>query len=174
MLESKATGAKDRKMKINKGKAADLQISLSRANSPVIRRGEDTVGHQPNERVIGHSASEPTASEGDPPTANCPLCVELGQEILDVIRVIKRDVRKLRRQLQDQADNAVEKEFYSTKEAAKILKRRPFTVRQWCNLGRIDAAKAEGGRGKFGEWLIPLPEIRPIKSEGLPPLPDEH
>ena len=59
------------------------------------------------------------------------------------------------------------KESYTTAEAAKILQRRPYTVREWCRLGRVNAYKTESGRGIDEEWRISREELIRIQNEGL-------
>ena len=59
------------------------------------------------------------------------------------------------------------KEWYSTAEVAKILGKRPFTVRQWCREGRINAHKRDCGRGNEGEWEISADEIERYRNHGL-------
>jgi hypothetical protein len=39
------------------------------------------------------------------------------------------------------------KEWYTTEELARLLGKAEFTVREWCRLGRIRAAKRQSGRG---------------------------
>ena len=51
------------------------------------------------------------------------------------------------------------KEFYSTSEAARILSRAEFTVREWCRLGRVDAIKRKCGRGCTKEWALSHREL---------------
>lgn len=61
------------------------------------------------------------------------------------------------------------KEKYTTAEVAQILGKRPFTVRQWCNEGRVHAEKAECGRGEDQEWRITHEELTRMRNEGLLP-----
>lgn len=61
------------------------------------------------------------------------------------------------------------KEWYSTEEAAQILGRDAFTVREWCRLGRVSAEKKRSGRGKYQAWVISHAELRRIQREGLLP-----
>lgn len=63
------------------------------------------------------------------------------------------------------------KEWYSTAEAADILGRAEFTVREWCRLGRVRASKRPCGRGTSQEWMIAHDEIERIRNEGLLPDP---
>jgi hypothetical protein len=62
------------------------------------------------------------------------------------------------------------KEFYTTDEVAEILSRAPFTVREWCRLGRIRDQKRSCGRGTSQEWMISHAELQRIRSEGLLPV----
>ncbi len=62
------------------------------------------------------------------------------------------------------------KDFYSTDEVAAILEKAPFTVREWCRLGRIHADKRACGRGNAQEWMISHDELTRIRNEGLLPV----
>lgn len=66
----------------------------------------------------------------------------------------------------------VVQEFYSTGDVAQIMGKAEFTVREWCRLGRIKAAKRTCGRGNSKEWLISHEELQRVQSLGL--LPPEH
>jgi hypothetical protein len=66
-----------------------------------------------------------------------------------------------------QAAEAPTKDYYSTAEAAKLLGKRPYTVREWCRLGRVRGEKALSGRGLDEEWRISHAELRRIQNEGL-------
>lgn len=57
--------------------------------------------------------------------------------------------------------------FYSTTEAAKILGKSSFTVREWCRLRRIRAEKRPCGRGNSQEWMISHEELERVQAEGL-------
>jgi hypothetical protein len=64
------------------------------------------------------------------------------------------------------------KDWYSTDEVAHQLGKAPFTVRQWCRLGRVRARKRPCGRGLSAEWMISHEELTRIRNEGLLPLQD--
>ena len=59
------------------------------------------------------------------------------------------------------------KEWYSVKEVAEILGKAEFTVREWCRLGRVNAAKRDCGRGLMKEWILSYEELSRIQNQGL-------
>ena len=63
------------------------------------------------------------------------------------------------------------KDWYSTDEVAQLLGKAEFTVREWCRLGRVRAAKKGSGRGKYQSWVVSHDELLRIQREGLLPLP---
>lgn len=69
---------------------------------------------------------------------------------------------------------ALTKAYYTTAEAAELLHRKQFTVRQWARLGRINAEKTHSGRGVDPEWRISKEEIIRIQNEGLLPIPARY
>ena len=71
-------------------------------------------------------------------------------------------------------DIKVGQDFYSTQDLAKILNRDPFTVRNWCRQGRVNAEKRPGGRGGGAkEWMVSHAELERLKSQGLLPIRGE-
>jgi hypothetical protein len=66
------------------------------------------------------------------------------------------------------------KDLYSISEAAELLGRRPYTIRNWCRLQRIHAEKTHSGRGVDPEWRISREEIIRIRNEGLLPVPRRY
>jgi transposase len=62
------------------------------------------------------------------------------------------------------------KEWYIPEEAAKLLGKAKFTVREWCRHGRVHCQKKKSGRGKHQAWVISHEEILRIEREGLLPL----
>jgi predicted site-specific integrase-resolvase len=66
-------------------------------------------------------------------------------------------------------DQKAAKEWYSTDEAAQVLGKAEFTVREWCRLGRVKALKRNSGRGKYLSWVISHAELIRYQREGLLP-----
>jgi excisionase family DNA binding protein len=56
--------------------------------------------------------------------------------------------------------------WLSTTDAARVVRRSLFTVRQWCNHGRVHAAKTRNGR----QWRIRCDELERYRREGLLPV----
>ncbi len=73
-------------------------------------------------------------------------------------------------QLLQRIDGEQQKEFHTVTEAAELMGRAPYTVREWCRLGRLNASKALSGRGIDGEWRIGSEEIQRWQREGLLPV----
>jgi hypothetical protein len=63
-------------------------------------------------------------------------------------------------------------DWYTTAEAAQLLGKAEFTVREWARLGRIRANKRLSGRGAHPSWVIGHEEILRYQKEGLLPLPN--
>lgn len=59
--------------------------------------------------------------------------------------------------------------YYSVEEFAALVKRRPFTVREWCRLGRIQARKSMTHAGPTTKWVIGRTELERFRREGLLP-----
>lgn len=64
------------------------------------------------------------------------------------------------------------KEWYTTAEVAALLRKAEFTVREWCRLGRVHAAKKKAGRGAASEWIVSHTELTRVRNEGLLPDPN--
>ena len=59
------------------------------------------------------------------------------------------------------------KDWYSVEEFARLVGRSPFTCREWCRLGRIEARKKASGRGAHTAWVISHGEFLRFQREGL-------
>jgi hypothetical protein len=65
---------------------------------------------------------------------------------------------------------SVVKAYYTVDEFAALVTRAPFTVRQWCNLGRIRADRSMTQTGPSQRWAISHDEYLRFQREGLLPL----
>jgi hypothetical protein len=59
--------------------------------------------------------------------------------------------------------------WYSIGEFARLVGRSPFTVREWCRLGRVAADKKQSGRGAHPAWAISHDEFLRFQRNGLRP-----
>jgi hypothetical protein len=104
------------------------------------------------------------ASNGDGGTAT----------IASRLKRLEAGVAKLLNTLDDvrglMTSKVVLKEWHTTNEVARILGRRPYTVCEWCRLGRINATRTHSGRGEVEEWRISHQELQRVQNEGLLPI----
>lgn len=68
-----------------------------------------------------------------------------------------------------QGGRRVEREFYTTREFAKLVGRSEYTIREWCRYGQIRAEKRATGRGPEMTWKIPASEVQRVLDEGPDP-----
>jgi hypothetical protein len=87
-----------------------------------------------------------------------------------VINAILERLERIELQLDVLVNARATQEWYDTKTVGKILGRSPYSVREWCRLGRVDAEKRVCGRGTAKEWMISHEELERIKAEGLLPV----
>ena len=87
----------------------------------------------------------------------------------DRLDSIDRRLEKLEALLNQLVQQRAVKDWYSVPEAAHLLGRAEFTVREWCRLGRVCAEKRFSGRGKYQSWVISHAELLRIQREGLLP-----
>ena len=88
-------------------------------------------------------------------------------QIADLLLALHTRLDRIEDQLR--SESQVGREYYSVSEAAALLHKAPFTVREWCRLQRINARKRPSGRGRSCEWMIPVREIQRIIDQGLLP-----
>lgn len=93
--------------------------------------------------------------------------VQLNENVVAIAEVQKELQELLRNPPQ-------ERKSYSPAEAAEELSRKPYTVREWCRLGRINAKKRPTGRGDAEEWEISAEEVERIRNHGLLPIPAKY
>lgn len=78
-------------------------------------------------------------------------------------------LERIEQKLDSLLEQRLTQDFYSTADAARILSKAEWTVREWCRLGRVHAEKRLSGRGATKEWMISHEELERIRSEGLLP-----
>lgn len=83
------------------------------------------------------------------------------------MEAILERLERIERALAQLVEKQTIRDFYTTEEAAQILGKAPFTVREWCRLGRLKAEKRDSGRGNAQEWVIPREEMDRYQRHGL-------
>jgi hypothetical protein len=94
--------------------------------------------------------------------------IELRQQRIETLL---DSIQSIVTQIRNDSSGHLKKNWYSPAEAAKILGKRPYTVREWCRFGRINARKRAGGRGDAAEWEVSVEEIERYRDHGLLPIP---
>lgn len=120
--------------------------------------------HEPSAGV-GNSSPGAIAVGDEQPVALRAIAVVLATIETTLVGMDDR-IRKLQDQVAGQQNR---REWYSVSEAAKLLGKAEFTVREWCRLDRINAHKRECGRGGKREWMISRDELERIRQKGLLP-----
>ena len=89
------------------------------------------------------------------------------KEILDYLVRLESQNTEILGRLDRLECKPPQKESWSPEELAGVLKRKPFTVREWCRLGRIPAEKDKYSR----LWRVSDKEAqRLIAGGGLQPV----
>ena len=83
-------------------------------------------------------------------------------------------LERIERMLQQLLDRSTVKPHYTVDEFSLLVKRAPFTVRQWCNEGRIKAEKSMTRSGSCCRWVISHEEYERFLRDGLLPLARSH
>ena len=83
---------------------------------------------------------------------------------------MEQQLQEIRQLLMVLVERETAKEWYSTEEFARAVGKAEFTVREWCRLGRIHAAKKHSGRGAVPAWVIAHAELLRFRREGLLPI----
>ena len=95
--------------------------------------------------------------------------VETMVDIADILVQMDDRLSRIEVALNKGTEAAFQKEWYTVGEAAEILGKASFTVREWARLDRINASKRSCGRGNSSEWMISHREIERIQNKGLLP-----
>jgi hypothetical protein len=61
------------------------------------------------------------------------------------------------------------KDWYTTQEFARTVGKAEFTIREYCRLGRLRAAKRQSGRGAYPQWVLSHAELERYRRNGLLP-----
>jgi excisionase family DNA binding protein len=83
-------------------------------------------------------------------------------EILSDLKLLIAEVRKTVLYSPDQ-----QRTWFSIEEAAELLGKSPYTVREWCRAGRINARKTGEKRGSAEVWRISAQEMTRLREDGL-------
>ena len=97
---------------------------------------------------------------------------ELEQALERLVQPLAERLGRIETALDTLARRQTAKDYYTTAEAAQLLGKAEFTVREYCRMRRLRAQKRRCGRGRSKEWMIAHDELRRYQNEGL--LPPEH
>lgn len=119
------------------------------------------------------TAVAPPKIKPEPPTQTRAIAMSTTiQETVEEERAVEMLARlkRIEAAIESLVRQRTFKDWYTTDEAAEILGRASWTVREWCRLGRVHASKRTCGRGRSKEWIISHEELARIQNEGLLPL----
>lgn len=85
---------------------------------------------------------------------------------------LARRLVRLEAQVRLLSESAAPARHYTVSEFAGRVGRTPYTVREWCRLGRIHAERKSTGCGPYREWVISQQELIRYQTEGLLPSSD--
>lgn len=95
-------------------------------------------------------------------------------DIVSLLTLLSEGMRRLESQVsalrERPAVPQAPRTFYSVAELAKLVGKAPFTVRQWCNMGQINAVKRIEKRGGSALWGIAAEELERYRNDGLLPM----
>ena len=92
-------------------------------------------------------------------------------ELTNILSSVDARLARIEKKLErDRNGQDFRKEWYTVAEAAELLGKKPFTIREWCRLRRIHAEKRRCGRGRTSEWIIARSEIERYMNDGLLPI----
>jgi hypothetical protein len=117
-------------------------------------------------RAMGKRDSLP-CPEGTSATPTCRMQTQPLQEPLKQELPVPDSSARLETMLATLVERATVRDWYSVEQFAELVKREPYTVREWCRLGRVRAEKKQSGRGKYPLWVISHDEVLRYEREGL-------
>jgi len=91
------------------------------------------------------------------------------KDVSDILSQLNNRLSRIEVAIDGLREPSFSKEWYTISEAADILGRAAFTVREWARLDRINALKRPSGRGTASEWMISRKEMERIQNKGLLP-----
>ena len=83
---------------------------------------------------------------------------------------IEEKLERIEEMLHVLVERQTAKEFYEIEEFAELVRKAPFTVREWARRQRILAEKKLSGRGAHARWRIRHAELLRYQKEGLLPV----
>ncbi|MDB5349222.1 MAG: hypothetical protein JWN86_469 [Planctomycetota bacterium] len=92
------------------------------------------------------------------------MTTEISPSLLAQLTVMHTKLDQIYGMLASPKEN---RECYTVEEVATTLSRTPYTVREWCREGRINATKRQERRGGAELWNISTAEVARIRNEGL-------
>ncbi len=115
-----------------------------------------------HESTSSHQLDSAALEQGN--CSDFSLAIRMIEERLQIIEGTLKKVEAL---LESQYEK---REWYGVADAAEVLGKAEWTVREWCRLGRVNAHKRPCGRGRSQEWILSHAEIERIQSKGLLPM----
>lgn len=99
-----------------------------------------------------------------------PDIVMMLTDMHEAMNAMRADLQAVRAEMREKPTAPVEpRAAYSVTEAAGLLQKGEYTVRNWCREGRINATKRAEGRGCSKVWSISSDEVTRYRDEGLLP-----
>jgi excisionase family DNA binding protein len=83
---------------------------------------------------------------------------------------IEEHLEKIEAMLTILVDRQAVRDWYTTEQAAELVGKAEFTVREWCRNGRIKAEKRGSGRGAHPAWVVGHDELLRYQRDGLLPI----
>jgi hypothetical protein len=145
----------------------DSILKLMESSAPEAARAPAGSPHgRPQDGILSNLFA---TSAGHQESAGQPA--DVGESSRGEVQILFERLDRIEDMLTRLLQQRTVKDWYGTEEAAQILGKAEFTVREWCRLGRVRAQKRPCGRGRSREWMIAHSELERIQNEGLLPQP---